>query len=73
MTGRVVPRLRFSALLLRLRILFGYVPNEDWLRARLSRQVVIDRARAQAAIGELERCLHVRVRGGSCPRLRVPS
>ena len=72
MTRRVLPSVRIGTLLLRLRVLLGYVPNQDWLRARSVRQVVIDRARAQAAIGELERCLQVRVSGGSCPRLHVP-
>ena len=72
MTRRVLSSIRIRTLVLRIRVLLGYVPNQDWLRALLVRQVVIDRARAQAAIGELERCLQVRLSGGSCPRLRVP-
>jgi hypothetical protein len=40
----------------------GYIPNVEW-RARLSRAVALDRARAHVAIAELERCLASRRRG----------
>ncbi len=59
-------------LALRLRMSFGYVPNMEWLRARLSRAVALDRARALGAISELERCLVLQGRGGVCLRLRPP-
>jgi hypothetical protein len=55
--------------LLQLRMLFGYVPNMEWFRAGLSRAVALDRARAHAAIAELERCLLVQRAGGRCGRL----
>jgi hypothetical protein len=51
-----------------VRMLFGYEPNVEWLRARLSRAVAFDRARAVAAIAETERCLRLRMRGGRCAR-----
>ena len=53
---------------LRIRMFFGYIPNIEWLRVRLSREIVLDRARAQAAIAETERCLHLRATGGNCVR-----
>ncbi len=55
-------------LALRTRALFGYVPNVEWLRVSVSRAVLLDRARAQAAIGETERCLRLRAAGGRCVR-----
>ena len=58
-----------SRLLLQLRMLFGYFPNMEWFRAELSRAVALDRARAHAAIAELERCLLVQRTGGHCRRL----
>ena len=63
--------LRITALILRLRIALGYVPNLQWFRASLSRQIVLDHARAHAAIAEIERCLNVRQNGGRCERLNV--
>ena len=60
-----------SRLLLQLRMLFGYVPNMEWFRAGLSRAVALDRARAHAAIAELERCLLVQRAGGRCGRLHA--
>ena len=53
---------------LRFRKLLGYVPNVEWLRARLSRATLLDRALAQAAFGEAERCLRQRATGGYCGR-----
>lgn len=53
---------------LTIRELFGYEPNLEWLRVRLNRAVVLDRARAQAAIAETERCLRLRATGGLCRR-----
>lgn len=50
---------------------FGHVPNVEWLHAELSRAVALDRARAHAAIAELERCLTLRRTGGRCPRLHA--
>jgi hypothetical protein len=58
-------------LVLQLRMFFGYVPNMEWFRAGLSRAVALDRARAHAAIAELERCLLVERTGGRCGRLAV--
>ena len=52
-------------------MLFGYVPNMEWLRAELSRAVALDRARAHAAIAELERCLLVQRSGRHCERLHT--
>jgi hypothetical protein len=60
----------FRNLALRLRMLFGYVPNAEWLRVILNREVLFDRARAQAAIAEMERCLTLQRRGDLCARLR---
>jgi hypothetical protein len=60
----------FHRLALRLRMLFGYVPNVEWLRVVLSRAVILDRARAHAAIAEMERCLALQRRGGLCSRLQ---
>jgi hypothetical protein len=57
--------------LLQLRMLFGYVPNMEWFRAGLSRAVALDRARAHAAIAELERCLVVQRAGGHCGRFQA--
>jgi hypothetical protein len=50
-------------LAVRVRMLFGYIPNFEWLRAGLSRAVALDRAKAHLAIAELERCLVLRRRG----------
>jgi hypothetical protein len=47
----------------RMRIALGYVPNIEWFRAKLSRAVALDRARAHIAIAELERCLLLRRNG----------
>lgn len=58
-----------TKLVLRIRMLFGHVPNAEWLRAGLNRAVALDRARAHAAIAELERCLTLRRSGGDCRRL----
>jgi len=44
-------------------MLFGYIPNVEWLRASLSRAVALDRAKADLAIAELERCLRLRRSG----------
>jgi hypothetical protein len=52
-------------------MLFGYVPNMEWFRAGLSRAVALDRARAHAAIAELERCLLVQRAGGHCGRFHA--
>jgi hypothetical protein len=60
--------LRLKQLVLWIRTALGYVPNAEWLRAQLSRAIVLDRARAQAAIAETERCLRVRDAGGGCAR-----
>jgi hypothetical protein len=59
-------------LVLVIREVFGYIPNAEWLRAQLSRATVLDRARAQAAIGETERCLRLRADGGDCRRFAAP-
>ena len=56
---------------LHLRMLFGYIPNVDWLRAELSRAVALDRAVAHMAIAELERCIILQRAGGECGRLRA--
>jgi hypothetical protein len=48
------------------------VPNAEWLRAQLSRATVLDRACAQVAIGETERCLRLRADGGDCRRFAAP-
>jgi len=60
----------FHRLALRTRMLFGYVPNVEWLRVVLSRAVLLDRVQAHAAIAEMERCLILERRGGLCTRLR---
>jgi hypothetical protein len=60
---RDVLRLSVAAFVLRMRVMLGHVPNVEWLRARLSRAVALDRARAHIAIAELERCLASRRRG----------
>lgn len=60
--------LRLSALALAVRVWFGYVPNVEWLRVRLSRATLFDRALAHAAIAETERCLRLRASGGRCRR-----
>jgi hypothetical protein len=70
MTASAARALRRLATL--VRGLFGDVPNVEWLRAQLSRAVVLDRARAQAAIGETERCLRLRAAGGYCGRFATP-
>jgi hypothetical protein len=59
-------------LVLVIRELFGYIPNREWIRAQLSRATALDRARAQAAIGETERCLRLRAAGGYCGRFAAP-
>lgn len=59
-------------LVLGVRELFGYIPNVEWLRAQLSRATVLDRARAQATIGETERCLRLRAGGEYCRRFAAP-
>jgi hypothetical protein len=61
--------LRVARLILWARMRFGYIPNAEWARAELSRAVALDRARAHAAISELERCLTVHRAGGDCRRL----
>jgi hypothetical protein len=70
-----MPHVARSPMLTRLvmwvRMRFGYVPNVEWLRAELSRAVALDRARAHAAIAELERCLTLRRTGGACRRLHA--
>jgi hypothetical protein len=50
-------------LALQTRMLFGYIPNVEWLRASLNRAVALDRAKADLAIAELERCLLLRRSG----------
>jgi hypothetical protein len=50
-------------LALQMRMLFGFIPNVEWLRASLSRAVALDRAKAHLAIAELERCLLLRRSG----------
>jgi hypothetical protein len=57
-----------SRYLLRLRRFFGYVPNVEWMRVGMSREVTLDRARAHAAISELERCITLRRTGAACAR-----
>jgi hypothetical protein len=47
----------------RVRELFGYIPNLEWVQVSLSRAVALDRARAHLAIAELERCLLLRRNG----------
>jgi hypothetical protein len=54
---------------LRVRSAFGYTPNVEWLRATLNRRTVIDRARAHAALAELERCIRIERSGARCRRL----
>ena len=61
-------KLHLKQLFRRIRIALGYVPNVEWFRAQLSRAIVLDRARAQAAIGETERCLRLRAAGDRCAR-----
>jgi len=61
---------RLRRLLLQVREVFGYEPNVAWLRARLSRAVALDCARAQGAIAETERCLRLRAQGGFCARFQ---
>jgi hypothetical protein len=58
-----------TRLVLWTRMRFGYVPNVEWSRAALSRAVALDRARAVAAIAELERCITLHRTGGVCRRL----
>jgi hypothetical protein len=60
-----------TRLVLWVRVRFGYVPNVEWLRAELSRAVALDRARAHAAIAEMERCLTLHRTGGECRRLHT--
>jgi hypothetical protein len=50
-------------LILRGRVLFGFIPNTEWFRASLSRAVALDRAKAHIATAELERCLAMRRHG----------
>lgn len=64
--------LRLSAIVLRVRAWFGYVPNVEWLRVQLSRAILFDCARAHAAIVETERCLRLRASGGWCRRFAEP-
>jgi len=64
----VLPLRTLRRLLLLVREVFGYEPNVEWLRVLLNRAVVLDRARAQAAIAETERCLRLRAQGGFCRR-----
>jgi hypothetical protein len=47
----------------RLAIALGYVPNAEWLRARLNRAVTLDRARAHMAIAACERAMLLRRAG----------
>lgn len=47
----------------RLAVAMGYIPNKEWFRARLSRAVALDRAKAHIAIGECERALRLRRQG----------
>ena len=65
--------LYLTRLLRHVRMAFAYIPNVEWLRARVSRAIVFDRARAQAAIGETERCLRLRAAGGPCSRFSLPT
>lgn len=65
----MLPQIMIRKLMLRVAIALGYVPNMEWLRVQISRAVVLDRARAHAAIAELERCLVLRHTGGHCGRL----
>jgi hypothetical protein len=60
-----------TRLVLWTRMRFGYIPNVEWARATLSRGVALDRARAHAAIAELERCLTLRRTGRDCRRLHA--
>lgn len=54
---------RFLNVLRKLRMAFGYIPNAEWLRARLNRAVTLDRARAHLAIAACERALRLRRAG----------
>lgn len=42
----------------RIMIAMGYIPNHEWLRAQLNRQVAVDRAKAHLAIVELGRLVN---------------
>jgi hypothetical protein len=55
-------------LLRRLPIALGYYPNMEWFRVRINPALVMDRARAHAAIIEIERCLTIQRAGQTCPR-----
>lgn len=46
---------------------FGF-PNIEWVRVWLRREIVLDRARAQAAIAETERCQPLLAAGRSRTR-----
>jgi hypothetical protein len=70
-TGQRRYMLLVKAILLRIRMSLGYIPNMEWFRVRLSRAVVLDRARAHAAIAELERCLTIARNGGHCSRFAL--
>ncbi len=46
-------------LLIRIPIALRYDPNLEWFRVRLNPVIVLDHARAHAAIAEIERCLRI--------------
>ncbi len=63
--------LSLRRIFLHVRMLLGYEPNVEWLRASLSRATLVDGARAHAAIVELERCVTLHRSGGRCRRFPV--
>ncbi len=67
----MTPFARLRKVVLRVRVVFGYIPNVEWFRVEISRATLFDRARAHAAIAETERCLRLRADGGRC--LRFPA
>jgi hypothetical protein len=58
-------------LLRRIPIALGYEPNTEWFGVRLNPMIVLDRARAHAAIAEIERCLRIQRAGERCRRLTL--
>jgi hypothetical protein len=58
-------------LLRRIPIALGYEPNIEWFRVRRNPMIVLDRARAHAAIADIERCLRMQRFGDVCRRLTV--
>lgn len=56
-------------LLRRIPMALGDEPNMAWFRVRLNRMIVLDHARAHAAIADIERCLRLQRAGLGCRRL----